>query len=80
MDLSYVSIVVTKYLITRAQLLEKYQQALNERDKILNLNSQCQHKIAEHFRKKKGADERQEVEKSVTDQEQRLIMHIYSFS
>ena len=55
----------------RAQLLEKYQQALNERDKILNLNSQCQHKIAEHFRKKKGADDRQEVEKSVTDQEQR---------
>ena len=46
---------------------------MNERDKILNQNSQCQHKIAEHFRKKKGADERQEVEKSVTDQEQRSI-------
>ncbi|KAL5251351.1 hypothetical protein ACHWQZ_G016896 [Mnemiopsis leidyi] len=59
--------------LDRAQLLEKYQQALNERDKILNLNSQCQHKIAEHFRKKKGADERQEVEKSVTDQEQRYM-------
>lgn len=59
--------------LDRAQLLEKYQQALNERDKVLNLNSQCQHKIAEHFRKKKGADERQEVEKSVTDQEQRYM-------
>ena len=57
--------------LDRGQLLEKYQQALNERDKILNQNGQLQHKIAEYFRKKKGADERQEVEKSVTDQEQR---------
>ena len=66
-----VEMTINSRLCIRAQLLEKYQQALNERDKILNLNSQCQHKIAEHFRKKKGADERQEVEKSVTDQEQR---------
>eukprot|EP00116_Pleurobrachia_bachei_P008502 sb/3468764/ len=57
--------------LDRGQLLEKYQLALNERDKILNQNGQLQHKIAEYFRKKKGADERQEVEKSVTDQEQR---------
>lgn len=59
--------------LDRAQLLEKYQQSLIERDKIQNLNAQYQHKIAEYFRKKKTADERQEVEKSVTDQEQRYM-------
>lgn len=37
----------------RAELLERYQQAVEERSALQTLNLQYQHKLAEYFRKKK---------------------------
>ena len=51
------------------------QQALTERQQLQDQNYQLQNKLAEHFRKKK-ADERQDVDKNVTDQEQRYLKYM----
>ena len=53
-----------------------FQQALSEREQIQNQNHQLQHKLAEYFRKKKSDDNRQDVDKNVTDQEQRYLKYM----
>ncbi|XP_046855010.1 coiled-coil domain-containing protein 96-like isoform X2 [Xenia sp. Carnegie-2017] len=60
----------------RAELFEKYQQAVEERAALQTLNVQLQHKLAEYFKKKKTDDRQQEVEKNVNDQEQRYIKYL----
>ncbi|XP_028395496.1 coiled-coil domain-containing protein 96-like [Dendronephthya gigantea] len=60
----------------RAELLERYQQAVEERSALQTLNSQFQHKLAEYFKKKKTDDRQQEIEKNVSDQEQRYIKYL----
>ncbi|EDO40032.1 predicted protein, partial [Nematostella vectensis] len=53
-----------------------FQQALEERSSLMSLNAQLQHKLAEYFRKKKSDERQQEVEKNVTDQEQRYLKYM----
>jgi len=60
----------------RAQLLEKYKEVREERVQLQNFNNQLQHKLAEYFKKKKTDERAQEIEKSVTDQEQRYLKYI----
>ncbi|CAB3994329.1 Hypothetical predicted protein [Paramuricea clavata] len=60
----------------RVELLERYQQAVEERSALQTLNSQFQHKLAEYFKKKKTDDRQQEIEKNVSDQEQRYIKYL----
>ncbi|XP_065065961.1 coiled-coil domain-containing protein 96-like [Rhopilema esculentum] len=60
----------------RAQLLERYKEVFEERSQLQNLNNQLQHKLAEYFRKKKTDERVQEMEKNVTDQEQRYLKYI----
>nr|XP_002126679.1 coiled-coil domain-containing protein 96 isoform X2 [Ciona intestinalis] len=60
----------------REELLQKYQAALNEREMLNQQNHQLQHKLAEYFRKKKTEETRQEVDKNVTDQEQRYMKYM----
>ncbi|XP_068762170.1 cilia- and flagella-associated protein 184-like [Montipora capricornis] len=60
----------------RAELIELYQQALEERSSLQSLNSQLQHKLAEYFKKKKSDERQQEIEKNVTDQEQRYLKYM----
>uniref|UniRef100_H2ZR54 CCDC113/CCDC96 coiled-coil domain-containing protein n=1 Tax=Ciona savignyi TaxID=51511 RepID=H2ZR54_CIOSA len=62
--------------INREELLQKYQVALNEREQLSHQNHQLQHKLAEYFRKKKTEETRQEVDKNVTDQEQRYFKYM----
>ncbi|XP_072044509.1 cilia- and flagella-associated protein 184-like [Amphiura filiformis] len=62
--------------VTREELLEMYQAALTERETLQNQNVQLQHKLAEYFRKKKTDDQRQEMDKNVTDQEQRYLKYM----
>ncbi len=52
------------------------QQALAEREQIQNQNYQLQHKLANYFMKKKSDDTRQDVDKNVTDQEQRYLKYM----
>ena len=50
--------------------------ALSEREQLQQQNYQLQHKLAEYFRKKKSDDARQDVDKNVTDQEQRYLKYM----
>ncbi|RDD40624.1 Coiled-coil domain-containing protein 96 [Trichoplax sp. H2] len=59
----------------RAFLLERYQMAFTERDQVNAMNLQLQHKLAEHFRKKK-TEEKQDLDRNVTDQEQRYLKYM----
>jgi hypothetical protein len=59
-------------VVDKDQLIKQYQEASLERERLSEQNSQLQHRLADYFRRKK-TDERQEVEKSVTDQEQRYV-------
>ncbi|XP_020613200.1 coiled-coil domain-containing protein 96-like [Orbicella faveolata] len=63
-------------LYNRAELIERYQQALEERSSLQSLNAQLQHKLAEYFKKKKSDERQQEIEKNVTDQEQRYLKYM----
>ncbi|XP_048575975.1 coiled-coil domain-containing protein 96 [Nematostella vectensis] len=63
-------------IYNRQELIEKYHQALEERSSLMSLNAQLQHKLAEYFRKKKSDERQQEVEKNVTDQEQRYLKYM----
>nr|CAB3228790.1 coiled-coil domain-containing protein 96 [Phallusia mammillata] len=60
----------------REELLQKYQAALHEREQLNQQNYALQHKLAEYFRKKKTEEARQEVDKNVTDQEQRYMKYM----
>ncbi|ELU05549.1 hypothetical protein CAPTEDRAFT_228184, partial [Capitella teleta] len=60
----------------RDQLIESYNQALQERQQLQEQNYQLQHRLAEYFRKKKSDENRQEVDKNVTDQEQRYLKYM----
>ncbi len=55
------------------------QAALTERETLQTQNVQLQHKLAEYFRKKKTDDQRQEMDKNVTDQEQRYLKYMCEF-
>ena len=52
------------------------QQALAERQQLQEHNYQLQHRLAEYFRKKKSDDTRQDMDKNVTDQEQRYLKYM----
>ena len=64
----------------RYPILILFQQALAEREQIQQQNHQLQHKLAEYFRKKKSDDNRQDVDKNVTDQEQRYLKYMGNMS
>lgn len=67
----------TEYpIFDRARLLERYKESLEERSQLQNTNNQLQHKLAEYFKKKKTDERVQEIEKNVTDQEQRYLKYI----
>ncbi|KAL3877763.1 hypothetical protein ACJMK2_035425 [Sinanodonta woodiana] len=60
----------------REELMERYHQAIAEREQLQQQNYQLQHKLAEYFRKKKADDSRQDYDKNVTDQEQRYLKYM----
>jgi len=55
----------------KANLAELFKQAQEEKATFLDLNLTLQRKLSEHLRTVKKADEGKDVEKTVTDQEQR---------
>ncbi|CAI9576941.1 unnamed protein product [Staurois parvus] len=57
----------------REALIHQYHALLSEKEKVQQQNSQLQHKLYEYFRRKKGEDTRPEIEKHVSDQEQRYL-------
>ncbi|XP_030840240.1 coiled-coil domain-containing protein 96 [Strongylocentrotus purpuratus] len=63
-------------LISREELIEMYQGMVTEREQLNQQNVQLQHKLAEYFRKKKTDDQKQEMDKNVTDQEQRYLKYM----
>ena len=52
------------------------QQALSEREQLQQQNYGLQHKLAEYFRKKKSDDARQDIDKNVTDHDQRYLKYM----
>ncbi|XP_078610664.1 cilia- and flagella-associated protein 184-like isoform X2 [Branchiostoma floridae x Branchiostoma japonicum] len=60
----------------RDELVEKYQAALAVRERLHQQSAQLQHKLAEYFRKKKTDESRQDMDKNVTDQEQRYLKYM----
>ena len=54
-----------------ANLAELFKQAQEEKATFLDLNQTLQRKLSEHLRTVKKAEEGKDVEKTVTDQEQR---------
>jgi len=60
----------------REQLLAQYKETLEERSRIQTLNQQYQTKLAEYFKKKKTDEKAPEIEKNVTDQEQRYLKYM----
>lgn len=71
-----VSLVEEQPVYDRQALMDKYKEALDLRNKIQTQNMQMQHKLAEYFRKKKTDERGQEMEKNVTDQEQRYLKYM----
>jgi hypothetical protein len=55
----------------KANLAELFKQAQEEKATFLDLNQTLQRKLSDHLRTVKKADEGKDVEKTVTDQEQR---------
>ena len=49
---------------------------MSDREQLHGQNVQLQHKLAEYFRKKKTDDQRQDMDKNVTDQEQRYLKYM----
>ena len=47
-----------------------------EREQFQQQNFSLQHKLADYFRKKKADDQRQDIDKNVTDQEQRYLKYM----
>ncbi|XP_040191319.1 coiled-coil domain-containing protein 96 [Rana temporaria] len=60
----------------REALIQQYQSLLTEKEKVQQQNSHFQHKLYEYFRRKKGEDTRPEMEKHVSDQEQRYLKYL----
>ena len=71
-----ISLVEETPVYDRQALLDKYKEAIDLRSKIQTQNMQMQHKLAEYFRKKKTDERGQEMEKNVTDQEQRYLKYM----
>ncbi|KAM8939547.1 cilia- and flagella-associated protein 184 [Pelodytes ibericus] len=60
----------------RENLIQQYLALVSEREKIQQQNSQLQNKLYEYFRRKKGDDTRPEIEKHVSDQDQRYLKYL----
>ncbi|XP_018416919.1 PREDICTED: coiled-coil domain-containing protein 96 [Nanorana parkeri] len=60
----------------REALIQQYQALASEKEKVQQQNSQLQHKLYEYFRRKKGEETRPEIEKQVSDQEQRYLKYL----
>ncbi|XP_077333956.1 cilia- and flagella-associated protein 184 [Lithobates pipiens] len=60
----------------REALIQQYHALLTEKEKVQQQNSHFQHKLYEYFRRKKGEDTRPEIEKHVSDQEQRYLKYL----
>ena len=56
-----------------------FQQSLAERQQLQEQNYQLQHKLADYFQKKKSDENRQDMDKNVTDQEQRYLKYMGEF-
>ena len=63
-------------LYNREELVQRYQVSIMERDQLNQQNQALQHKLAEYFKKKKTEEARHEVDKNVTDQEQRYMKYV----
>ena len=66
---------------TREELIARHQAAVEERDRLQNINNQLHHKLADFFRKKKS-DDAQNLnifEKSSQEQEQRYIKYLSKY-
>ncbi|XP_055877742.1 coiled-coil domain-containing protein 96-like isoform X2 [Biomphalaria glabrata] len=61
--------------LKREEIIEKYYEALAEKDILQQNNLHLQHKLAEYFKKKK-ADEKPEYEKNMADQDQRYLKYM----
>lgn len=63
---------------TREELIARYQAAVEERDKLQNVNNQMQNKLADFFRKKKSDDNQNPplFDKSSQEQDQRYIKYL----
>lgn len=68
--------VVAPPRFTREELVERYLAAIHERELLNQKNNTLQHKLAEYFRRKKTEESRQEVDRNVTDQEQRYMKYM----
>lgn len=66
--------IIPKY--NRDELIERYHTALQVREGLNQRNHALQHKLAEYFKRKKTEDSRQEVDRNVTDQEQRYSKYM----
>ncbi|XP_043918747.1 coiled-coil domain-containing protein 96 [Protopterus annectens] len=64
--------------VDREELIKRYHELMDERGKIQHQNAQLQNKLADYFRKKKGEEMKREVDKAVSDQEQRYIKYMSS--
>ncbi|XP_075050546.1 cilia- and flagella-associated protein 184 [Mixophyes fleayi] len=58
------------------ELIQLYHSLVLEREKVQQQNSQLQHKLYEYFRRKKGEEARPEIEKHISDQEQRYLKYL----
>ncbi|XP_053560136.1 coiled-coil domain-containing protein 96 [Bombina bombina] len=57
-------------------LIQDYQILIAERDKIQQQNFQLQNKLFEYFRRKKSEDARPEIQKHVSELEQRYLKYL----
>uniref|UniRef100_H3APW2 Cilia and flagella associated protein 184 n=1 Tax=Latimeria chalumnae TaxID=7897 RepID=H3APW2_LATCH len=62
--------------LSREDLMERYAALLDQRETVAIQNSQLQHKLAEYFRKKKGEEVKPEMEKAVSDRDQRYLRYM----
>ncbi len=53
-----------------------FQQCQTEMQKLQEQNYQLQHKLADYFRRKKSEEAQRDVDKNVTDQEQRYLKYM----
>ncbi len=63
---------------TREEIIERYKAAVEERDKLQNINNQLHHKLADYYRKRKSEEAHNQplFDKASQEQEQRYLKYL----
>lgn len=68
--------MLTHFVNLMTSFFDFWQTLLEERRELQQSNYLLQHKLAEHFRKKKADDARQDYDKTANDQDSKYVKYM----